>query len=145
MTASHRPSEPPPTAPDRGGMRAFLFSVGGMLLLFVPVPGAALVGMGLLVVGLVSGIRARRRARRVLTHAPGSVAAIVIGSLGICLSVAAVALGAVLADELVGYYKCQEAALTNTDKQTCQTEYLPKFERRLHLPKGFLDHARPMM
>ena len=126
-------------------MRAFLFSIGGLLLLFVPVPGAALIGLGLLVAGLVTGVRARRRARRVLTRAPGSVAAIVIGSIGICLSLAGVALGLVLADELVAYHKCEDSALTITDKQSCQDRYMPQFERRLHLPKGFLDHARTVM
>lgn len=140
-----RPPEPPPTAPERGGMRGFLFSLGGLLLLFVPVPGAALIGLGLLVAGLVAGIRARRRARRVLSYAPGSIAAIVIGAIGICLSLAGVALGLVLANELVAYHNCEDSAITITDKQSCQDKYLPEFEQRLHLPKGFLDHARTVM
>lgn len=136
-----RQPEPAPTPPERSGMRAFLFSVGGLVMLLVPVPGLAVLGLGMVVAGVVAGVRARRRARRVLTQAPGSVAAIVIGSIGICFSVAELTLGLVLAGELVSYHNCQAAALTNTDKQSCQDEYMPRFERKLHLPKGFLDHT----
>jgi hypothetical protein len=140
-----KPPERPPTAPERGGMRAFLLSVGGLMLLFVPVPGAAVIGLALLVAGVVSGIRARRRARRVLGRAPGSVPAIVIGAIGICFGMAVVAVGVVLAGELTGYQKCRESALTITDRQSCQAEYLPRFERKLHLPEGSLGRYRSLM
>lgn len=140
-----RPPQPPPTAVDRGGMRAFLFSIGGLVLLFVPIPGAPVIGLGLLIAGVVSGIKARRRARRVLGQAPGSVAAIVVGSIGICLGVAALSVGIVLAGELSNYQKCRNAALTITDKQSCQDEFIPKFERKLHLPRGSLDRLRSVM
>jgi hypothetical protein len=139
------PRQPPPIAPERGGMRAFLLSVGGLLLLFVPVPGAAVIGLALLVAGVVSGIQARRRARRVLTQAPGAVAAIVIGAIGICLSLAVFAVGIVLAGELTGYQKCRDSALTITDKQACQDEYIPRFERKLQLPQGSLNRYRSVM
>jgi hypothetical protein len=139
-----KPPQRPPTAPDRGGMRAFLLSVGGLLLLFVPFPGAV-VGLALLVAGVVSGIQAQRRARRVLTRAPGSVAAIVIGAIGIGFGLALITVGVVLSGELNGYNKCRTSALTITDKQSCQDEYFPQFERKLHLPKGSLDRYRSVM
>lgn len=126
-------------------MRALLFSAGGLFLLILPVPGAALVGIVLLVAGFVSGIRARRRARRVLVQAPGSVAAIAVGAIGICFGVFVIAVGLFLANDLTGYQKCRDSALTITDQQNCENVYLPKFERRLHLPKGSLDRYRSVM
>jgi hypothetical protein len=143
------PSSPPPplppTAAERGGVRALFLSITGLLLLFLPIPGIALIGLALLIAGVVTGVRARRRARRILTRAPGSVGGIVIGVIGLCLAATGIVLGAMVATEFSGYQECRASALTITDKQTCQDRYFPKIEHKLHLPKGSLDRYRSMM
>ncbi len=148
QTPAPPPSTPPPplppTAAERGGVRAMFFSITGLLLLFLPVPGVALIGLALLIAGVVGGIRARRRARRILTRAPGAIAAVVVGAIGLSLAAAGIALGAMVATEFNGYQKCRSSSLTITDKQTCQDRYFPKMEHKLHLPKGSLDRYRSM-
>lgn len=135
----------PPTAAERGGVRAMFLSITGLLLLFLPIPGVALIGLALLVAGVVNGVRARRRARRILTRAPGAIAAIIVGAIGLCLALAGIVLGAMVATEFSGYQKCRSSALTISDKQTCQDKYFPKMEHKLHLPKGSLDRYRSMI
>ncbi|GAB2850855.1 hypothetical protein GCM10027176_62320 [Actinoallomurus bryophytorum] len=142
---SSPPPPPPPTAAERGGMRALFLSITGLLLFFLPIPGIALIGLALLIAGVVTGVRARRRARRILTRAPGSIGAIVIGTIGLCLALMGVVLGSLVATEYGDYLKCRSSALTITDKQTCQDRYFPQIEHKLHLPKGSLDRYRSMM
>jgi hypothetical protein len=142
------PSPPPPlppTAAERGGTRALLLSIAGLLLLFLPFPGIALIGLALLIVGVVKGVRARRRARRILTRAPGAIPAVVIGAIGLALAATGIVLGAIVATEFNDYQKCRSSALTITDRQTCQDRYFPAIERKLHLPKGSLDRYGSMM
>jgi hypothetical protein len=142
------PSSPPPplppTAAERGGMRALFMSLAGLLLLFLPIPGVALIGLGLLVAGVINGVRARRRARRILTRAPGAVAAVIVGAIGLVFVAAGIVLGAMVATEFSDYQKCRSGALTITDRQTCQDRYFPKMEHKLHLPQGSLDRYRSM-
>jgi hypothetical protein len=126
-------------------MRALLLSIGGLVFMFLPIPGLALVGLALLVAGVVTGVRARRRARRILTRAPGAIGGIVIGSVGLALAAAGLVLGAIVAQDFSDYQKCSSSALTITDKQTCQDRYFPRIEHKLHLPKGSLDRYRSMM
>jgi hypothetical protein len=125
-------------------VRALFLSVTGLLLLFLPIPGLALVGLALLVAGVVTGVRARRRARRILTRAPGAIAGIIVGAGGLCLVAAGVVLASVVATEFGDYQNCRSSALTITDRQTCQDRYFPKIEHKLHLPKDSLDRYRSM-
>jgi hypothetical protein len=142
------PSSPPPplppTAAERGGMRALFLSLTGLLLLFLPIPGVALIGLGLLIGGVVTGIRARRRARRILTRAPGAIAGVVVGAIGLALAATGIVLGAMVAKEFTDYQKCRSSALTITDRDTCQDRYFPQIEHKLHLPKGSMDRYRSM-
>jgi hypothetical protein len=142
------PSSPPPplppTAAERGGMRALFLSLTGLLLLFLPIPGVALIGLALLIGGVVTGIRARRRARRILTRAPGAIAGVIVGTIGLAFAVAGIVLGAMVATEFTDYQKCRSSALTITDRDTCQDRYFPKIEHRLHLPEGSMDRYRSM-
>jgi hypothetical protein len=119
-------------------MRALSMSLIGLLLLFLQVPLVGLVGVALLVAAIVTGIRARRRARRILTRAPGAMGGIVIGAIGLVLIIAGLAMVATVATEFGDYQKCHSSALTITDKQTCNDRYIPKIEHKLHLPKGSL-------
>jgi hypothetical protein len=134
----------PPTPTERGGVRALFLSMVGLLLLLM-IPELAIIGIAMLVAGVVNGVRARRRARRILTRAPGAIPGIVIGAIGLCLCAAGAVLATVAAEDLGNYQKCRGGALTITDKQACQDTYLPKIEHKLHLPKGSLDHYRSMM
>jgi hypothetical protein len=142
------PSSPPPPLPpteaERGGMRALFLSLTGLLLLFLPIPGVALIGLALLVGGVVTGVRARRRARRILTRAPGAIAGVVVGAIGLALAATGIVLGAMVATEFTEYQKCRSSALTITDRETCQDQYFPQIEHKLHLPKGSMDRYRSM-
>ena len=124
----------PPTAPERGGPRALIFGLAGLVLTFLFLPA----GLVLSVAAVVTGARSRRRARRVLAPAPGAVAGVVLGSIGLVFCAFSIALTAVMWNELSGYTKCHESALTISDKQACQDKYFPKIERRLHMPKDSL-------
>ncbi|GAB3961863.1 hypothetical protein GCM10029978_015390 [Actinoallomurus acanthiterrae] len=124
----------PPTAPERGGPRALILGVTGLVLTFLFLPA----GLLLSVAAVVTGLRSRKRARRVLAPAPGAVAGVVLGSIGLVFCAFSIALTAVMWNELSGYTKCRESALTVDDKQTCQNKYFPKIERRLHMPKDSL-------
>jgi hypothetical protein len=142
--ASTPPPSLPPTPVERGGMRALALSVIGLLLLFLPIPGLALIGLALLIAGVVTGVRSRRRAKRVLTRAPGAIGGIVVGVIGLCFAAAGLVIGAMVATEFGDYENCRASALTITDKQTCQDRYFPKIEHKLHLPAGSLDRYRSM-
>jgi hypothetical protein len=125
-------------------MRALFLSLTGLLLLFLPIPGVALIGLALLVGGVVTGVRARRRARRILTRAPGAIAGVVVGAIGLALAATGIVLGAMVATEFTEYQKCRSSALTITDRETCQDQYFPQIEHKLHLPKGSMDRYRSM-
>jgi uncharacterized iron-regulated membrane protein len=110
----------------------------GVLLLFLRVPLVGMIGVALLVAAIVTGVRARRRARRILTRAPGAMGGIIIGAIGLLMVLAGLVLVATVAREFSDYENCRSSALTITDKQVCQDRYIPKIEHKLHLPKDSL-------
>ncbi|GAA0331369.1 DUF4190 domain-containing protein [Actinoallomurus spadix] len=124
----------PPTAPERGGPRARLLGIAGLVLTVLFLPA----GLVLSIAALVTGVRSRKRARRVLAPAPGAVAGIVLAVISLVLALSQITLYAIAWDDLNGYVTCRESALTIDDKKTCQDEYLPRIEHRFHLPKGSL-------
>ena len=136
------PAPPPPTLPptaaERGGARALIMGLAGLVLTFLFLP----VGIGLCVAAVVTGVRSRRRARRVLAPAPGAVPGVVIGSIGLALSAVSVALAAVVWTDLSRYTECRQSAITIDDRQSCQNTYFPRIERRLHVPAGSLERHR---
>lgn len=126
----------PPTAPERGARRALILGVAGLVVTFlVPLAGLA-AGLVLSIAAIITGVRSRKRARRMLAPAPGAVAGVVLGAIGLFLSLYSLVLYAVIWSDYKGYVNCRESALTITDKQTCRDEYIPRIERRLHVPKG---------
>lgn len=124
----------PPTAPERGGPRARFLGIAGLVLTLLFLPA----GLALSIAAVVVGVRSRKRARRVLAPAPGAVAGIVMGTIGLVVCLSQIGLYAVMWDDFNGYVKCRESALTIEDKKACQDQWLPRIERRLHLPKDSL-------
>jgi hypothetical protein len=109
---------------------------GGALLLtpfFFPV------GLFLGVSALVVGIRARRKAGRARGSAPGAVAGIVLGSIGLVMATIWLAVTALLWPQLSGYQDCLGSANTTTDEKACQERYFTEIERKLDLPAGTMD------
>lgn len=130
------PRQPlPPTAPERGGPRALLLGIGGLVLTFLFLPAGLAMSIG----AVVTGVRSRKRARRLLAPAPGAVAGVVLGSIALVLCAFSITLSALMWKELSGYEKCRQSALTHDDKRTCQDQYFPMIERRLHMPKDSLQ------
>ncbi|WP_242903087.1 hypothetical protein [Actinomadura terrae] len=127
------PAGQPPV--ERTGMRALW--LGGLALLtaffFFPL------GFALGIASLVVGIKAQRLARRASGVAPGATAGIVLGSIGLAVSLLAVVSAAYLAPEVGGYQKCVNGSNTIADKDACREHYYPKMDRKLHLPKGTME------
>jgi hypothetical protein len=124
----------PPTAPERGGPRALLLGIAGLVLTFLFLPA----GLVLSIWAVVTGVRSRKRARQVLAPAPGAVAGVVLGSIALVFCAMSITLSAVMWKELSGYTRCRESALTHDDQNSCKDKYLPRIERRLHMPKDSL-------
>ena len=137
QTQLPEPPRPPlsPTEPERGGRRALLLGIAGLVLTFLFLPAGLVLSIG----AVVTGVRSRKRARRILAPAPGAVAGVALGSIALVLCALSIALSAVLWKELSGYTRCRESALTYDDKTSCQDKYFPLIERRLHMPKDSLQ------
>ncbi|MBE1533620.1 hypothetical protein [Actinomadura algeriensis] len=138
-TQEQKPDGEPVKAGQRPGERASWRALwlGGLALLtaffFYPL------GLVLGIAALVVGVRSRREARRGRGVAPGAVAGIALGAVGLVLSSLSVALTAYLWTELSGYQSCVGSANTGIDRQTCQDEWFPKIEDRMGLPEGSMD------
>ncbi|QVQ51121.1 DUF4190 domain-containing protein [Spiractinospora alimapuensis] len=105
---------------QRGGLWGLICSTLGLLILWYGIP--------LSLAGIVLGIRARRQAKATATAAPGSLAAIVLGVVGILLWGAAFtaywfAMGAVN-----DWQDCLATANTNAVAAECDAEF-----------RGYLD------
>jgi hypothetical protein len=127
----------PDAAGDRAGRWALALGSAAVLLMIVfppaaPVPAAA---------ALVVGIRARRRARRAAHPAGrGTLAGVVMGSIGLAISIPLGTTQILLWGELHRYISCREAANTITDQQACRDTFMREVERRLNLRAGSLKH-----
>lgn len=136
-----KPPGPPRAAPlagtEPGGRRALLLGVAGLLT-----SAFGLIGAILSVAAIVTGVRARKRGRRVLAPAPGAVAGVVLGSIGLVLCTWGVVFDVVAGKEMRDYVQCRQSALTIDDQQTCQNTYFPLVERKLHMPRGTLEKHR---
>jgi len=100
---------------ERGGLWGLMFSFAGLLLL----PYSA----ALSVLGIVQGARARRKARAQGTQAPGSIASIVVGVIGILWALLLTAALAVFSDELRAYGECTARAHTVSAQEKCDDAY----------------------
>jgi hypothetical protein len=135
------PSPPPPlppTAAERGGTRALIMGLAGMVLTFLFLP----VGLVLCVGAIITGLRSRKRAKQVLAPSPGAVPGVVLGVVGVAMSAVSISLAAVVWTDLTHYTECRQSAITLDDRQSCQDEYFPKMEHRLHIPAGSLERHR---
>ncbi|WP_067805324.1 DUF4190 domain-containing protein [Actinomadura formosensis] len=132
-----RPAGQPPAGPRtrQTGLRALWLGGTALLTVFFFYPLSLVLG----VAALVAGVKARREARQARDVAPGAVQGMVLGAVGLGLSLAAVTTTAVLWTEWSGYQKCVSTANTHLDKQSCRDEYYPKIEKKLDLPAGTMD------
>ena len=133
-----RPAGEPPAGPSQArqtGLRALW--LGGIALLtalfFYPL------GLVLGVAALVVGTKARRQARDTRDTVPGAVPGMVMGAIGLAMSLLMVVGAVFLRTEFSGYWDCVNASNTHTDQQACQDEYYPKIEDKLDLPSGWMD------
>ncbi|MGH3390725.1 MAG: DUF4190 domain-containing protein [Actinomadura sp.] len=135
---SEEPAQVPPSPAkpagevERGGWRALWLGGGGVLLAIFFAPLGLIAGIA----ALVTGVKARGRARRSHGAAPGAVGGIVLGTIGLLFSSVALAMTAFLWQELSGYQTCLNGANTNADRQSCQEAWFPRIEQKLGLPRG---------
>jgi hypothetical protein len=121
--------------PARAGRRALWLGGGALVLspFFFPV-GLILGGAALVV-----GIKARRRAGRERSTAPGAVGGIVLGAIGLAFASFMLVVTALLWQEMVDYQECLGSANTTTDENACRATYFADVEKKLNLPKGSMS------
>lgn len=102
-------------------------------------------GLVLGIAALVVGVKARRASRATggsggtRNAVPGVVPGMVMGGIGLAMSLVMVAMAIVLRTEFSGYWDCVNASNTHTDEQACRDEYYPKIEDKLDLPRGWME------
>lgn len=120
------PSTPQPGRPEitveRGGLWGLMFSFAGLLLL----PYSAVLS----VLGIVQGTRARKKAKSRGTQAPGSLASIIVGIVGILWALVISAALAVFSDELRAYSECTARAHTVSAQEKCDDAYFEAISER---------------
>jgi hypothetical protein len=103
---------------EAGGRRALAFVLaGGVLLLFIGPYAVAL-----MVVGFVAGIQALRKASRSGGTAPGAVAAVALGTIGVAVTCLLLLVYLVLRTEVDTYQECIAGANTGTAERTCRDQ-----------------------
>jgi hypothetical protein len=129
----------PPVQPalgERAGRWALALGGAALLLMIVFPPGAPVPAIAALVVG----VRARRRARRARTVYRGALAGVVMGTIGLVISIPLGTTQIVFWGELHRYLDCRQAANTITDEQACKDTFLREVEKKLDLREGSLRH-----
>ncbi|WP_159943875.1 MULTISPECIES: DUF4190 domain-containing protein [unclassified Nocardiopsis] len=104
-----------PSRVERGGLWGLFFGAAGLLL--------PPYGVVLSVFGVVQGFRARRTARENRTEAPGALLSVVVGVLGIVVSVALASVAVVYREELTRYRDCSARAHTVSSQKVCDEEW----------------------
>lgn len=107
---------------ERGGLWGLMFSFAGLLLL----PYSALLS----VIGIVQGARARRNAKASGGQAPGSIASIVVGVVGILWALLVTVGLVVFSEELAAYSECSARAHTVSAQQQCDDAYFDAISTR---------------
>jgi hypothetical protein len=100
----------PPRA-ERGGLWGLFFGAAGLLL--------PPYGVVLSVFGVVQGFRARRAARANRTEAPGALMSVVVGVLGIVMSLSLFAVAVVYQEQMAQYRDCSALAHTVSSQNEC--------------------------
>ena len=118
------------SGPDkrRHGAVAVVFACATPLAVLILPTAPALVATPILATGaLVAGIGARRAARRTGGTAPGTVTAIAIGAIGLCMAL----LTAPFLGPLTSYESCLTSANTVQDQNTCKKQLDEGLQSRL--------------
>jgi hypothetical protein len=132
---------PPPPDPDalkRNGRRALWLGIGAI---FLSLFQAIYLPLGLIfsVLAIVFGVRTVRRARRERGVAPGAVAGVVMGSIGLAVSIPVLSVNLFLRTEIEQYGTCRDAANTITDERACKDAFARSLEEKFNLRKGSLS------
>jgi hypothetical protein len=127
---------PTPGGADPAGRWALALGSAALLLMIVFPPAAPLPAAAALVVG----VRARRRARRAArTAGRGTLAGVIMGSVGLAISIPLATTQIMLWSELNRYLDCRETANTITDEQGCRDTFLREVENKFNLRQGSLE------
>lgn len=130
------PMRPVRSPADVAGRWALALGGAALLLMIVFPPGAPVPAIAALIVG----VRARRRARRNSTVSRGALAGVVMGAVGLVVSIPLAATQIVFWGELHRYLDCRESAITISDEQACKDTFLREVETKLNLREGSLRH-----
>jgi hypothetical protein len=131
------PAQPADPATQRRAIAALLIallSLAGLLSMNYLQRGIYLVAYALLagLTGLWLAVTSLRSARHSRTARPrGSVAATVISTAGILLSVIMMVAFAVLGKQLNAYGRCLSAASSGSDQQACENQFIHAVNREV--------------
>ncbi|MBR8741264.1 DUF4190 domain-containing protein [Nocardiopsis sp. MG754419] len=106
---THADDRPPKV--ERGGLWGLFLGLAG--LLFPPYSGL------LSALGVVQGLRARRAARAQGSTAPGALSSVVLGAVGVVISVAMVSVLLIYSDQVREYRDCAARAHTVSAQKVC--------------------------
>lgn len=134
-----RPAPPPPASPEqlaiasRLSRLALLCAVTAPILALLRLPYTAVLGLGLGVLAIVLGVRARRAAVVARKSEAGGVVAVVLGSVSTAFITVVVACYLVFWGEITAYQDCMSGANTLQARTACSERLIEDARRRIGL------------
>ena len=130
-----RPAATPSQVAQAGRLSrlAFASSAAAPLVTLVALPYSGVVGLGLGILAIVLGVRARRAAVVAQRSESTGVVAIVLGSVGTTFVAVVLASYLVFLDEITTYNDCNSGANTKQAEAACSERLLEDARRRLGL------------
>jgi hypothetical protein len=137
-----QPGPPPGPPPPRGtpeqnaqavrlARYALLCALAAPLVSIASLPYTAVVGLGLGVLAIVLGVRARRAAVVARRSEAGGVVAVVLGSVGVAFITVVIASYAIFWGEISTYRDCMSGANTIQAKSACSDQLIDDARRRV--------------
>lgn len=112
---------------------ALMSAVAAPLVTLLDLPYTAVIGLGLSVLAIVLGVRARRAAAAARRSEAGGVVAVVLGSIGTAFIAVVVAFYLVLWGEFRMYENCMSGANTKQAESACSERLIDDARRRVGL------------
>lgn len=128
------PSPSPQGPADGGGWTALSLAFAGLLFTFWLWPVGLAVGLGLDAAAVAVGARVLRRARRQRGAAPGARGGLVLGCVGMALTLVLGTFTALFWSELQRYQACMKGAITVAARESCDTQVQEAIGQRLGIP-----------
>ncbi|GAA3765878.1 DUF4190 domain-containing protein [Salinactinospora qingdaonensis] len=130
-------SDGPESNAERGGLWGLFFSTAGLFL--------QPFGVLLSIFGIAQGQRARRAARQNQATAPGATMSVIIGGLGVALSIVYISFNIVLWDERSAWDSCSSQAHTVKIQDQCDATLQQAVSERLGISEERAESFLPAL